>query len=72
MKRIWATTAENGQTLVWVALAMVVLLAFVGLAIDGGAVYAERRRMQNAADAGALAGAAGKMLWYESDMAERR
>ncbi len=36
---------------------MVVLLAFVGLAIDGGSVYSQRRQMQNAADAGALAGA---------------
>jgi hypothetical protein len=34
-----------------------VLLLFVGLAVDVGNVYAERRHMQNAADAGALAGA---------------
>ena len=48
---------EAGQSLAWVALMLVVLLGFVGLAIDGGIIYAERRRMQNAADAGALAGA---------------
>jgi hypothetical protein len=48
---------QDGQTLVYVALALVALLAFVALAIDGGHIYAERRRMQNAADAGALAGA---------------
>ena len=48
---------ENGQTLIYVALGMVVLLGFVALAIDVGYVYGERRRMQNAADAGALAGA---------------
>lgn len=48
---------EDGQTLVYVALAMVALLAFVALAIDGGYIYAERRHLQNAADAGALAGA---------------
>jgi len=36
---------------------MVVLMAFVALAIDFGNVYAHRRHMQNAADAGALAGA---------------
>jgi hypothetical protein len=53
----WLTGREDGQTLVYVALAMVALLAFVALAVDGGHVYAERRRMQNAADAGALAGA---------------
>ena len=48
---------ENGQTLVHVALMMVVLLGFLALAIDVGLLYFERRRMQNAADAGALAGA---------------
>ncbi|MGI5916053.1 MAG: pilus assembly protein TadG-related protein [Anaerolineae bacterium] len=48
---------QHGQVLVQVALAMIFLLLFVGLAIDGGSVYAARRRMQNAADAAALAGA---------------
>jgi hypothetical protein len=43
--------------LIMVAIALVVLLGFVGLAIDVGHLYGERRRMQNAADAGALAGA---------------
>lgn len=47
---------ESGQTAVLVALAVVALLAFAGLAIDGGAVYLQRRQMQNAADAAALAG----------------
>jgi len=37
---------------------LVVIIGFVALAVDGGMVYAERRRMQTAADAGALAGAA--------------
>lgn len=48
---------QSGQTLIMVAIALLVLLFFVALAIDGGHLYAERRRMQNAADAGALAGA---------------
>ncbi|MEA3374755.1 MAG: Tad domain-containing protein [Chloroflexota bacterium] len=48
---------ERGQILVQVALMVVVLFAFVALALDVGHVYAGRRRMQNAADAGALAGA---------------
>jgi len=43
--------------LVQVALMIFVLLLFVGLAVDVGNVYGERRHMQNAADAGALAGA---------------
>jgi len=55
--RIGMTYREEGQTLVQVALAMVALLAFLALAIDVGHIYAERRCMQNAADAGALAGA---------------
>lgn len=49
--------AERGQVLIQVALTIVVLLLFVALAIDVGNAYAERRQMQNAADAGALAGA---------------
>lgn len=48
---------ERGQILVQVAFMVVALLAFVALALDGGQIYAGRRRMQNAADAGALAGA---------------
>jgi len=48
---------ERGAILVQAAILLVVLLLFVGLAIDVGALYGERRHMQNAADAGALAGA---------------
>ncbi len=48
---------EHGQTMIQLALALIVLLGFVALAIDLGSGYLERRRMQNAADAGALAGA---------------
>lgn len=48
---------SGGQVLVWVAVLLVVLLAFAGLAIDGGIGLSQRREMQNAADAGALAGA---------------
>lgn len=47
---------ERGQVLVIVALAFVVLLLFAGLAIDGGVLHFNRRRMQNAADAAVLAG----------------
>lgn len=48
--------AEAGQTLVIFVFAIIGLLAMVGLAVDGGTVLLERRRMQNAADAAALAG----------------
>jgi hypothetical protein len=47
---------ETGQSLVILALALIVLMGFLSLAIDGGNAYAQRRAMQNAADAGALAG----------------
>lgn len=47
---------ERGQALVIVVFAILALLVVAGLAIDGGMVFLERRRMQNAADAGALAG----------------
>jgi hypothetical protein len=46
---------ERGQVLVLLALLIVILLAFAGLAIDGGRQTAERRHVQTAADAGALA-----------------
>ena len=43
--------------MVIIALLLVALLAILALAIDGGLTYTQRRRAQNAADAGALAGA---------------
>jgi hypothetical protein len=54
---MYKRNGQGGQALVQVALMMVVLLGFVALAVDVGFTYGERRRMQNAADAGALAGA---------------
>ncbi len=48
---------QDGQALAQVALLLVVLLAFLALAVDVGQVYLKRRQLQNAADAGALEGA---------------
>ena len=48
---------EQGQAIVLVALFMVGMVAVVGLVGDGGMVFAQRRDLQNAADAAALAGA---------------
>jgi len=48
---------ERGQTLVILALSITVLMLMAGLAVDVGMAYNERRTMQNAADAAALAGA---------------
>jgi hypothetical protein len=49
--------SEHGQNLVLFAVIMVVLVALAALVIDGGFAYTKRREAQNAADAGALAGA---------------
>ena len=46
---------EDGQVLVVFGIFLVVLLAFASLAFDIGRFYSERRFLQNAADAGALA-----------------
>ena len=48
---------ERGQNLVIFAVIMVVMIALAALVIDGGFGYTNRREAQNAADAGALAGA---------------
>jgi len=48
---------DRGQALVQTAVTVIVLLLIIGLAIDFGIALSFRREMQNAADAGALAGA---------------
>lgn len=48
---------ERGSTLVYVALVMMLLLGVLSLVLDGLHAYVQQRRMQNAADAAALAGA---------------
>lgn len=48
---------ERGQALVLIVLAIVAVFGFSALAIDGGMLYAERRRAQNAADTAVFAAA---------------
>jgi Flp pilus assembly protein TadG len=48
---------ERGITIPFLAIAMVALLTFTGLVVDGSNAFAQRRQMQNAADSSALAGA---------------
>lgn len=48
---------RRAQTLVVVALCMVVISGFLALAVDGGRLFLSRRALQTAADGGALAGA---------------
>lgn len=57
MKRLSQLRDDSGQVLVIAALFMVVLIAFVGLAVDIGSIRYEQRRLQTAADATALAAA---------------
>jgi Flp pilus assembly protein TadG len=61
VRRRWTHRRQRpplaGQTLVIFALATLVLVGALGLVLDGGYDYAQRRQMQNAADAAALAGA---------------
>jgi hypothetical protein len=52
---------QKGQALVLIALAIVGLVGITGLAIDGGNIYSERRRAQNAADTAALSAALAKV-----------
>lgn len=46
---------DRGAVSVFIGIAIAVLLGFAGLAIDVGAMYHERRQLQNGADAAALA-----------------
>ncbi len=48
---------EQGQVLVIFAVALVAMLGFVALAVDGSMIYSDHRYSQNAADSAALAGA---------------
>ncbi|MDQ3879954.1 MAG: pilus assembly protein TadG-related protein [Chloroflexota bacterium] len=47
---------QHGQVLPLAAVCMAILIGFAGVAVDVGRVWAERRYLQNAADAAALAG----------------
>lgn len=48
---------QRGQAIVLIALLLVVLFGFVGLALDGGRAYLDRRQVQAAVDAASLAAA---------------
>ena len=55
------SSSERGQALILIVFVIAALFGAAGLAIDGGNLYAERRRAQNAADAAALAGALARI-----------
>ncbi len=48
---------ERGQTILLVALSLPFMLGFVGMATDVGALFKDKRTIQTAADAAAVAGA---------------
>ena len=48
---------QRGQIIVIFAMALIAILAMVGLVLDGGATFAQRRDQQNVSDVAALAGA---------------
>jgi len=52
---MWRLNGEGGAVGVFTAITIVVLLGAVGMAIDTGALYWERRQLRNGADAAALA-----------------
>jgi hypothetical protein len=58
---------RRGGVIVWVVLSLSALVAVVALTFDGGRVFEERRRVQAATDAAALA-AAGEV--YEASFVE--
>jgi|GEM_PF-2838221 len=70
--RTRATPAVRGQSTVIIALCMVVLIAFVGLAVDGGSLYLQRRTAQNASDGAALAGTRTMLDAYDNMIYDTR
>ena len=52
---------ERGAIIIHVAFALLALLAFSAFVVDMGVMWVSRRQAQNAADAGALAGAVALM-----------
>ncbi len=52
-----ARTGQHGQMIALFAISLTVIILIVGLAVDGGYAFMQRRASQNASDFGALAGA---------------
>ena len=71
-RRIVGRAGGRGQVLVIFALSITVLFAAAGLAFDIGRFYSERRFLQNAADAAALAAASALTRGETNAQAEIR
>jgi Flp pilus assembly protein TadG len=48
--------SERGAAMMLIALSLTGMIAVTGVIVDGGSAFAQRRQMQNAADAAAMAG----------------
>jgi len=59
---------ERGQIIVIFALALIAMIAMVGLILDGGAAFAHRRDEQTASDLAALAGANAFLVNYDQPL----
>src|SRR5260370_20859322 len=62
---------QRGQAIVMVGLIMVVLFGFLGLAMDGGRGYLDRRSLQASVDAASLAAAYNYMNTSDPAQAEQ-
>ncbi len=65
-----ARRRQSGQAIVLIALILTVLFGFVGLAIDGGRGYLDRRHQQASVDAAALAAAYDYMNHHDYAQAQ--
>jgi Flp pilus assembly protein TadG len=70
--RTTSRDGERGQVIVIFALALVAIIAMVGLVLDGGSAFAMRRDEQTAADLAALAAANDYVLNSDANLAIAR
>lgn len=58
LRRFWTSRGkgDKGAILIFLGLSLSMLLVIAALVLDGGSAYVQRRQMQNAADAAAMAG----------------
>ncbi|HUQ16189.1 MAG TPA: pilus assembly protein TadG-related protein [Candidatus Saccharimonadales bacterium] len=57
LRRFFGPDGQGGQAIVMVAITFMAMMFVVGLAVDAGQLFAAKRKMQEAADAAAFAGA---------------
>jgi len=70
VKNITFQKLEKGQILPILVVGLIIIISMTALILDGGSVMVNRRRAQNAADAGALAGARDLCLNKSETIAE--